>query len=244
MQERERTQVRREVREWLSLTCCVTCSEVTFKFNLSLLAVKYLLQPRLLVFHYFLQRLSFREGNVFFRSIFPNFFQFFNPSFHPKKSDRKVEKVSPLHHLQIMARIQYSRMTFLHSSSFSPSPFSVCSPSRKTFFFLLILINIQASSFYTLEEGGESEKSFNSLDFYSSSLGGRELDQDPLMPGMRKGHCDTLTSKVHVTKEEKDENGLVYRTCEGDLTVSKCEGTCNSQLHPSVASPTGFKKVR
>lgn len=171
-----------------------------------------------------------------------------------KESDRKVEKVtlqvSPLHHLQIMARIRDSRMTFLHSSSFSPSPFSVFSPSSKTssfLFFLLILINIQASSFYTLEEGefgGEGEKSFNSLDFYSPSLGGKESDQDSLMPGMGKGHCNTLTSKVHVTKEEKDENGLVYRTCEGDLTVSKCEGTCNSQLHPSVASPTGFKKVK
>ena len=107
------------------------------------------------------------------------------------------------------------------------------------------------SSFYTLEEegysGGEGEKSLNSLDFYSPSIGassGGNMELDPLMPGMTKGHCNTLTSNVHVTKEEKEKNGLVYRICEGDLTVSKCEGTCNSQLKPSVASPTGFKKVR
>lgn len=137
--------------------------------------------------------------------------------------------------------IQYSRITVSSKAS-----------SSFLLFLLLILINIQVSSFYTLEEGDfangvvEDEKSLNSLDFYAPSLGGGSsggFDHDPLMPGMAKGYCNTLTSTVHVTKEEKDSNGLVYRSCEGDITVSKCEGTCNSQLKPSVASPTGFKKV-
>lgn len=135
--------------------------------------------------------------------------------------------------------IQYSRITV----SYKTSSFLLL--------FLLILINIQVSSFYTLEEGDfangvvEDEKSLNSLDFYApNSLGGSTgEDHDPLMPGMAKGHCNTLTSTVHVTKEEKDTNGLTFRSCEGDIIVSKCEGTCNSQLKPSVASPTGFKKV-
>ena len=144
-----------------------------------------------------------------------------------------------------MTRIQYSRITVSRLS-----PFFI---RYKTFLFFLflLLINIQVSSFYTLEEGefgggGEDEKSLNSLDFYSPSLGaggGAIEEHDPLMPGMAKGRCNTLTSNVHVTKEEKGKNGLVYRICEGDITVSKCEGTCNSQLKPSVASQTGFKKV-
>lgn len=138
-----------------------------------------------------------------------------------------------------MPRIQYSRIKV--------SPFYSFLLYKTTFLsFLLLLINIQVSSFYSLEGefGGEDEKSINALDLYSPSLGTGEIDEtDSLMPGMAKGRCNTLTSNVHVTKEEKGTNGLVYRICEGDITVSKCEGTCNSQLKPSVASPTGFKKV-
>ena len=57
------------------------------------------------------------------------------------------------------------------------------------------------------------------------------------------GSCTTLPATIHVTKDELDEAGNVVRVCEGDLQVSKCEGTCASQLKPSVGSPTGFTKV-
>lgn len=43
--------------------------------------------------------------------------------------------------------------------------------------------------------------------------------------------------------EVTDENGQLVRTCEGDLAVNKCEGTCTSQLQPSVVKASGFLKV-
>ena len=58
------------------------------------------------------------------------------------------------------------------------------------------------------------------------------------------GHCTSHTSTIHVTKEELDEAGNIVRTCEGDESVWKCEGTCSSQSRPSVASPSGLLKVR
>lgn len=56
-------------------------------------------------------------------------------------------------------------------------------------------------------------------------------------------NCHALPSEIHVTKEETDESGNVVRVCEGTIRVTKCEGTCLSELRPSVHSPTGFAKV-
>lgn len=56
-------------------------------------------------------------------------------------------------------------------------------------------------------------------------------------------NCHALPSEIHVTKEEADESGNVVRVCEGTIRVAKCEGTCLSELRPSVHSPTGFAKV-
>lgn len=58
-----------------------------------------------------------------------------------------------------------------------------------------------------------------------------------------KSTCETLPSSIHVTKEEHDQAGNVIRICEGTIIVNKCEGTCVSQLQPSVTKPTGFLKV-
>lgn len=38
--------------------------------------------------------------------------------------------------------------------------------------------------------------------------------------------------------------GRLQRTCNGEVQVNKCEGLCNSQVQPSVITPTGFLKVR
>ena len=57
------------------------------------------------------------------------------------------------------------------------------------------------------------------------------------------GTCETLPSKIKVTKEEHDHLGNVIRVCEGSIVVNKCEGTCLSQLKPSVTTATGFLKV-
>lgn len=42
--------------------------------------------------------------------------------------------------------------------------------------------------------------------------------------------------------EEYDELGRLQRTCNGEVQVNKCEGLCNSQVQPSVITPTGFLK--
>ncbi|XP_036149426.1 bursicon [Monomorium pharaonis] len=54
--------------------------------------------------------------------------------------------------------------------------------------------------------------------------------------------CETLQSEVRITKDEYDEIGRLRRTCSGDVSVTKCEGFCNSQVQPSVVTTTGFSK--
>ncbi|KAG7197146.1 hypothetical protein KM043_007232 [Ampulex compressa] len=54
--------------------------------------------------------------------------------------------------------------------------------------------------------------------------------------------CETLQSEVHITKDEYDEIGRLKRTCSGDVSVTKCEGFCSSQVQPSVITTTGFSK--
>ncbi|XP_008547494.1 partner of bursicon [Microplitis demolitor] len=54
--------------------------------------------------------------------------------------------------------------------------------------------------------------------------------------------CETLMSEVHITKDEYDNSGGLIRTCSDDVSVTKCEGYCNSQIQPSVISSTGFVK--
>lgn len=54
--------------------------------------------------------------------------------------------------------------------------------------------------------------------------------------------CETLQSEVRITKDEYDEIGRLRRTCSGDVSVTKCEGFCNSQVQPSVITTTGFSK--
>ncbi|CAO1316959.1 unnamed protein product [Diamesa hyperborea] len=55
-------------------------------------------------------------------------------------------------------------------------------------------------------------------------------------------NCETLPSTIHLIKEEYDELGRLQRTCDGEVTVNKCEGFCNSQIQPSVITATGFLK--
>jgi hypothetical protein len=69
--------------------------------------------------------------------------------------------------------------------------------------------------------------------------GGLEDDMSPKI----QNTCETLPSKIRVTKEEHDQAGNVIRVCEGSIIVNKCEGTCLSNLRPSITTPTGFLKV-
>ncbi|CAH1117998.1 unnamed protein product [Phaedon cochleariae] len=59
---------------------------------------------------------------------------------------------------------------------------------------------------------------------------------------MSEETCETLPSELHITKEEYDELGRLQRTCNGEIAVNKCEGSCKSQVQPSVITPTGFLK--
>ncbi|XP_055387127.1 partner of bursicon [Condylostylus longicornis] len=63
-----------------------------------------------------------------------------------------------------------------------------------------------------------------------------------LQQGSGDENCETLKSEIHLIKEEYDELGRLQRTCNADVTVNKCEGLCNSQVQPSVITPTGFLK--
>ncbi|XP_018569361.1 partner of bursicon [Anoplophora glabripennis] len=62
------------------------------------------------------------------------------------------------------------------------------------------------------------------------------------MTDMSDETCETLPSEIHLTKEEYDELGRLQRTCNGEVAVNKCEGSCKSQVQPSVITPTGFLK--
>ncbi|XP_037882027.1 partner of bursicon [Glossina fuscipes] len=61
-------------------------------------------------------------------------------------------------------------------------------------------------------------------------------------PGSGDENCETVKSEIHLIKEEFDELGRMQRTCNADVMVNKCEGLCNSQVQPSVITPTGFLK--
>ncbi|EGI61460.1 Bursicon, partial [Acromyrmex echinatior] len=45
--------------------------------------------------------------------------------------------------------------------------------------------------------------------------------------------CETLQSEIRITKDEYDELAHLRRTCSGDVSVTKCEGFCNSQVSGS-----------
>ncbi|EFN80833.1 Partner of bursicon [Harpegnathos saltator] len=54
--------------------------------------------------------------------------------------------------------------------------------------------------------------------------------------------CETLQTEVRITKDEYDELTRLRRTCSGEISVSKCEGFCNSRMQPSIVTTTGFSK--
>ncbi|CAL8148170.1 unnamed protein product [Orchesella dallaii] len=54
--------------------------------------------------------------------------------------------------------------------------------------------------------------------------------------------CETLPSSIHIIKEIYQPSGQMERTCEGEVAVSKCEGSCSSKVRPSAVSHTGFYK--
>ena len=46
--------------------------------------------------------------------------------------------------------------------------------------------------------------------------------------------CETLLSKIHISKAEYGKGKELVRTCEDDIELSKCEGYCVSTTTPSA----------
>jgi hypothetical protein len=53
---------------------------------------------------------------------------------------------------------------------------------------------------------------------------------------------ETLPSKIHITKEEYGPTKELVRTCEEDVELAKCEGSCVSSTQPSAMERSGFLK--
>ena len=56
-----------------------------------------------------------------------------------------------------------------------------------------------------------------------------------------------VTGKLFVDKlffpEEYNQGKELERTCEEDVSLNKCEGTCVSGIKPSAIDRSGFSKV-
>ena len=46
--------------------------------------------------------------------------------------------------------------------------------------------------------------------------------------------CEKLPTKIHITKEEFSKAKELMRTCEEDVELAKCEGSCVSSTMPSA----------
>ena len=46
--------------------------------------------------------------------------------------------------------------------------------------------------------------------------------------------CEKLPTRVHITKEEFSKAKELMRTCEEDVELAKCEGSCVSSTMPSA----------
>merc|ERR1712210_32917 len=57
-----------------------------------------------------------------------------------------------------------------------------------------------------------------------------------------ENNCETLPSKIHITKEEYGPTKELVRTCEEDVELAKCEGSCVSSTQPSAMERSGFLK--
>ena len=46
--------------------------------------------------------------------------------------------------------------------------------------------------------------------------------------------CEKLPTRIHITKEEFSKAKELMRTCEEDVELGKCEGSCVSSTMPSA----------
>ncbi|XP_065300944.1 partner of bursicon isoform X1 [Dermacentor albipictus] len=62
-------------------------------------------------------------------------------------------------------------------------------------------------------------------------------------PGGGVASCRLQETSIRITRDHSDDQGSPVRTCEGTVLVSRCEGTCVSQVQPSISLPHGFLKA-
>ena len=55
-----------------------------------------------------------------------------------------------------------------------------------------------------------------------------------LTMGEYQSSCETLLSKIHITKVEYGKGKEMLRSCEDDIELNKCEGYCVSTTQPSA----------
>ncbi|KAH7961670.1 hypothetical protein HPB52_011197 [Rhipicephalus sanguineus] len=63
------------------------------------------------------------------------------------------------------------------------------------------------------------------------------------LDGTGGASCRLQETSIRITRDHSDDQGSPVRTCEGTVLVSRCEGTCVSQVQPSITLPHGFLKA-
>ncbi|XP_077977928.1 partner of bursicon-like [Glandiceps talaboti] len=60
--------------------------------------------------------------------------------------------------------------------------------------------------------------------------------------GQQHDSCYPDVTELVINQEILDEDTGFKKFCSGTASLQKCEGSCVSQVSPSVVSPTGFLK--
>ena len=63
-----------------------------------------------------------------------------------------------------------------------------------------------------------------------------------VLPAGYENSCETVSSTIHLVKEEYSQGKELVRSCEDEVGLSKCEGYCVSTTTPSAMERSGFSK--
>ena len=55
--------------------------------------------------------------------------------------------------------------------------------------------------------------------------------------------CEKLPTRIHITKEEFSKAKELMRTCEEDVELAKCEGSCVSSTMPSAMERSSSEDI-
>ena len=63
-----------------------------------------------------------------------------------------------------------------------------------------------------------------------------------VLPASYENSCSPLSSRIQLVREEYSKGKELVRTCEDEVGLSKCEGSCVSTTTPSAMERSGFSK--